>query len=114
MSTFPLYESLSKGISNKDLPVKSKNDFIRKIQDMDVNGCELIYALIKVYHDKHEKHNDSSSVIPYDGEYDSMNMKFDMNAFPNELRQLLYKFVKIHEKTVIEDNERQELRSSPE
>ena len=48
MSKFPLLDSLSKDINNKDLSYAQKNTFIERIDKIDKEGHELIYALISI------------------------------------------------------------------
>ena len=101
MSNFPLYTSISTGIPNKDLTAKQKKDFIKKVDEMEVDGHELIYALIKTYYIDNEQ--DSPFTIPYGGKFVRDDMTFNLADIPHKLRQILYKFVKIHGKKVKED-----------
>jgi hypothetical protein len=102
MSDFPLYTSIKANLPNKDLTQAEKNDFIKKIKDLDQDAHELVYALIKSYHLDTEK--DSLS-IPYKGQIGKDKIDFNLLDFPPQLRQLLYKFVKIHRKKLREDKE---------
>jgi len=101
MSNFPLYTSISTGIPGKDLTATQKKDFIKKVESMDPDGHELIYALIKTYYIDSEQ--DSPFTIPYGGKFVRNDMTFDLTDIPSKLRQILYKFVKIHTKKVKED-----------
>ena len=49
MSNFPLYTTLKKNISKRDLTISQKNDLVNKISSMGSEQHELIYALIKCY-----------------------------------------------------------------
>jgi hypothetical protein len=49
MSKFPLYDSMIKGTPKTDLTIKNKQEFSKLVQQMDTNGYELIYALIRMY-----------------------------------------------------------------
>ena len=49
MSQFPLYASFKTGITNKDLTILQKNKIVSRIEEMDTEGHELIYALIKSF-----------------------------------------------------------------
>ena len=42
--------------------------------------------------------------IPYGGKFVKNDIKFDLNDLPNELKQILYKFVVIHCKTMEEED----------
>lgn len=95
MSRFPLYDNLSQGIKNRDLTVLQKKDFIVKIKEIDTDGYELIYALIKMYQMETGDAN-TSFTLPYKGIFIDENIKFDLNDLPKKLKQILYKFVDIH------------------
>jgi len=95
MSSFPLYDSLIVDVSNDELKIEEKDDFMKMIKTFDTNGYELIYALIRVF--QLENNEDKSTFkLPYGGKYVKNDILFDLNEFPNKLKQLLYKFVKIH------------------
>lgn len=98
MSTFPLYNVISKDIKNKDLTAKQKIEFIKKIDTMDENSIKLIYALIRAY-----SLNDGSKfcLIPYGGnKINQSDISFDLEKFPNKLKQILYKFIDVHDKSL--------------
>jgi hypothetical protein len=97
MSNFPLYDNMMKGIKNKDLTAKQKSDLIKKINNIDENGVKLLYALIKSF-----SINDGLKTpnLPYNGERcESSSISFDLEKFPNKLKQMLYKFSDIHDKS---------------
>lgn len=109
MSNFPLYDNLLKKISNDDLATKQKDEFMKIVKTIDVNGSELIYALIRTY--QLENNEDKSTFkLPYGGKFVKDDMKFDLNELPNELRHILYQFVLIHQKTSEEEDIIQENR----
>jgi hypothetical protein len=102
MSNFPLYDSLSSGVLNIDLSTKQKDEFMKIMKNIDVDGAERIYVLIRMY--QLENCEDKSTFkIPYGGKYVKEDLKFDLNDLPNELKQMLYKFVKMHTKTMEEE-----------
>ena len=47
MPTFPLYDNLSKDIPKKDLTVTQKEDFVKKVENINQAGQDLIYALVE-------------------------------------------------------------------
>lgn len=96
MTKFPLYDSLSKDISNKDLSVIQKRTFIKNVSSIDKNGCELIYALIKTFQIENKEENDINYSLPYKGEYNNNDIVFDLDNFPIKLKQILFKFVIVH------------------
>jgi len=95
MSKFPLYDSLSKNIKNKDLSFSQKRSFLRKIDKIDTHGHELVYALVRMYQIENGVDN-TSFTLPYNGSFINNDIKFDLDKFPNKLKQILYKFLGIH------------------
>lgn len=109
-TNFPLYDNLYQNIQSKDLTVKQKNDFMEKIKNINDIGSELIYALIRVYQ-MENNNEDNSIILPYDGKFIDNDMIFDLNLLPNKLKQILYKFVKLHTRTMNEENALSETRN---
>ena len=102
MSNFPLYESLSADVSNLDLTTKQKDEFMKLVKNIDIEGSERIYVLIRMF--QLENSEDKSTFkIPYGGKYIKTDLKFDFNDLPNELKHILYKFIKIHTSTMEEE-----------
>ena len=94
MSKFPLYDSLSTDIKNKDLTATQKKSFLKKIDKIDHVGHETLYALIRMYQLENEK--SSTLSLPYDGTHKGDNLVFDINELPQKLRHILYKFLGKH------------------
>ena len=95
MSKFPLYDSLSKDIENKDLSNAQKCDFIKRIPKIDNNGHDLVYALIRIYQVENEEQNLIFN-LPYNGTFIDNDIHFDLEKFPYKLKQILFKFLGIH------------------
>lgn len=96
MNNFPLYQTLNKNLSKKDLTVPQKNILIKKVSNLDLDGQELVYALIKCYYVDHQKEDNLG--IPYGGILNRDKIDFNLLDLPIELRHILFKFVEIHEK----------------
>lgn len=107
---FPLYTSLCVNLSSKDLTVVQKTDFIKKIEKIDKDTHELIFALIKSYFI--DKERGDTLAIPYEGKISKDTVTFDINNLPIPLRQLLYKFLTINEKKIEEDQQMQTIQTS--
>lgn len=110
---FPLYHDLLKDLPSRDLTAYQKRDFIKKVAEIDHNGHETMYALIKIHCLREAT---SPFVIPYSGAVqtikhssESRDITFELVKFPPKLRQLLYKFIKRHIKAMAEENERNHL-----
>lgn len=95
MSKFPLYDSLSNDIENKDLSPTQKSAFIKRILKIDENGYELVYALIRMYQVENDEKN-TSFTLPYNGTFVESDIHFDLEKFPNTLKQILFKFLGVH------------------
>ena len=94
MTSFPLFDNLLKDAVDKDLNVEEKEKFTEKIKKMDKNGYELLYTLIKIY--QVQEGDPSSFIIPYNGKQLKSGVRFDLDSFPNRLKQILYKFLNLH------------------
>jgi len=96
MSEFPLYDSLSKNIPEIDLSGSEKKAFIKRIEKIDREGHELVYALIRMYQMVNNEQN-TSFTLPYNGKYiNNNNINFDLDEFPLTLKQILAKFLSAH------------------
>ena len=104
MSNFPLYDNLFNDITtNEDLSDKQKDEFMKLSKTLDMSGYEIIYVLIRVY--QLENTEDKSTFkLPFGGKFLKEDIKFDLNALPNRLKHMLYKFIHIHVKTMEETN----------
>jgi hypothetical protein len=101
MSKFPLYASLSVNLPNKDLTAAQKADIVKQISALDQDGQNLVYALIKSYF--LDKDTGDVLAIPYQGVFNQGRLKFDLANFPIPLRQILFKFVSMHNRKMRED-----------
>lgn len=111
MSNFPLYDNLERNLPKKDLTVKQKEKIIKKIEDIDNKGRDLIVALIQFYYIKNE-HKELNEDLPYKGirtkiKKDIEDITWSFTDFPIKLRHILYKFVLIHMQSIKEEQARQ-------
>jgi hypothetical protein len=102
MTSFPLYDSLCKDLSTKDLTVKEKEELINDIKNINHAGKELIYALIQ-FHNIADCNKESSlqDELPYNGnktqnENGTSNLNWTLTKLPIDLRHILNRFVKKH------------------
>jgi hypothetical protein len=102
MSNLPLYDNLIKETKNEDLTVKEKDTFMKLIKTIDQNGYELVYALIRIYQLENDE-DKSTFKIPYGGKFVKSDMTFNLIDLPNHLKQVLFKFLQLHTKTMKEN-----------
>lgn len=117
MNGLDLYKSLILNVSKKDLSLSEKKDFMNKIVNCDNEGHFLLYSLIKNYFIQNSKERDTSAsslIIPYNGKKNDNKIDFNLLDFPNELKQLIYKFLVLHTKKIQVDNEKQQSVSKHE
>lgn len=105
MSDFPLYNTLISKLAKKDLTVLEKTQLIKKIPQLDLDTKELIYALIEFYY---IKNSENVQDFPYECKINDENIEFDLLKLPHELKQMLFKFVSMHNKKLIEDEKLKE------
>ena len=114
MASFPLYDSLNTKLPGKDTTVEQKKTLCKNISELDQNGRELVYALIKYHEIVSIKKN--SDETPYGGQCTKStkkgcdDMTWDMSEFPVKLRLILYKFVNLHKKKLNEEKEIEEIK----
>ena len=101
--TFPLYDNLIKDLDNEEMTPKEQDKFMKLIKTFDISGYEIIYILILCYQiENNEIAN--TMVLPYSGKFINNDITFDINEFPQDLKKILFKFVKIHTKKMKEEN----------
>jgi hypothetical protein len=90
--TLPLYQDLIKNVTEVELTSEEKENIIKKIKKLDILGHELIYALIRCY----QLENETNYGTPYDGKVIQKGLKFDLEKFPPQLKNLINSFIDIH------------------
>lgn len=103
MSNLPIYDILYNSSLDKDLSDSEKEEFIKIIKKIDLEGSEILYAIIRVFQVNHMDHCNN---VPYSGKILKSGIKFDLDDFPNKLKQMLFSFVKKHVQKMTEDNQR--------
>jgi len=93
-TSFPLYNSLSANLTHKDLTTLEKREFIQKINEIDEEGIELVYALIRFY--QMENCEDTNLSLPFEGFVENNDIVFNLENFPKKLKKILFRFVSMH------------------
>lgn len=97
--SFPLYDKLSRERSiefsspDTDISQEYKEYFLNNMKTFDKNEHEVCYALIRKYQ---LSQNDNPFSLPYNGKQFKKGIRFDFEKLPNELKQILYLFMRTH------------------
>ena len=96
--SFPLYDILAKNLKLEQLTTEEKDKINLSIPKLGIQEHEVIFNLIRVYGLNNTKQEKNIFEIPYGGksvsEHEGIHdIKFDINKLPNELVQMIYKFV---------------------
>lgn len=113
--SFPLFDTLltecnDKSFIEKDLTLAQKKNMIKIIESLNKDGIELLYVLICCFYDKYDKSNDSLNKKdyqlqePYNCKVINNDVYFDLDILPIRLKHILFKFVNIHKKKMIDDD----------
>lgn len=105
---FELYHTLNQNIAKKDLKKAEKEEIIDAITKFTSQESQAMFSLINEDYKLHlEETKTDETPLPYNGRTVSKNsVEFDLADFPIRLRRILYKFVKIVQKS-------EQIRSSP-
>ena len=107
---FPLFDILFKNSKQNDLTKSKKMELLSTISLLDTKGIEFFFLIIKIYS------SDTTSFldVPYKGEQIEnktnnkvSDYKFNLEEFPFHLKQILYAFVKLHLKSMREEQIRE-------
>ena len=108
---FPLFHTLYQ--DTEDAPPLSEDDQLKLIEDMkllDVEGNELVYAIIRNF--SLEKDKGLFTKLPYQSKKIKKGLRFDMSQFPNRLQSMLRVFVDLHMKKIREEEELKKVMES--
>ena len=92
-----LYQSLYENTKNILLPLSEpqKVYIISIIPKLDQKGHELLFFLIRIFHNDQEKN--VSFQLPYQSSTPSNNnVEFDLMNFPLQLQHMIHMFVRMH------------------
>lgn len=101
---FPLYDILIKDSIDADLLPDQKKELVMLIPELDDKGHKNIFTIIRV----HGLKTNSGEIfdVPYNGQKLNHQVKFNLDKLPNIVKQMIYKFVHIHDKKMKEEKER--------
>ncbi len=96
MSLFPLYDTLLREVKHdKDLTSDEKKELLQDITKMDLNGHQMMFVLIRM-HFLRNIQGDKSFDAPFDAVQINKDYEFELCKLPIVVRQMIYKFAKMH------------------
>jgi hypothetical protein len=99
----PLYLNLKKDITTTDFTQDDKEKFTSRVKLMDERGNEILYVLIRMFEAEYTK---TSTDLPYGSKFTNKSeLKFNLDAIPNELKHMLLKFMNLHIGKMTEEKE---------
>jgi len=112
MNSFPLYNRIINNVPNVDLTQAEKEFFSENIKNMDELGRELLFVLILQFSLENKKKGKNK--IPYKGKKEMIdeelsNFTWNLQDLPITLKQMLFKFMKMHLLTMEEERSRNEI-----
>ena len=103
MSMISLFESLKNDAENKDLQPDQKEELIHNIKSLDEKGYELFFVLVKLY--EMDTIPNTTNGLPYECKFIAKEYRFDLEKFPDRLKQILFKFTTMHIKNIQEEDQ---------
>lgn len=94
LHNFTLYNILHNEASNEDMNLEEKTILVKQLKKIDLEGCELVYAIIRCYQIENDSH--ISNALPYDGRIVKTGMKWDIENIPTKLLRMIETFLKKH------------------
>lgn len=107
-NNFPLYFSLKQKNENRN--EKLSYDDMKNLcsiinNDIDQEGFEIIYAIIRYYSLIEDKISFDS--IPYAPKVNKNGLKYDLTSLPNKLILMIQNFVEMHSNKINEEKQRE-------
>lgn len=102
--TFPLFQSLINETSeshNDSFPQEYQDFILQHITDLDENGREIFYAIIR--QDQLKRYPDVSEPLPTCCKQMKSGIRVDFDKIPNSVKHMLHSFIKKYLKKVHED-----------
>lgn len=103
MSAFPLFDSLhhdTKHEHNLPFPPERQSFIVNHITDLDENGREIFYALIR---EDHLRHTKDATTLPPCCKQLRGGIRVEFDKVPIHMKYMLYAFIERHLRKVHED-----------
>jgi hypothetical protein len=90
----PVYNLIKSSLPENltDLTDIEKQALVSAITNINKNGSELIYSIIRSY----ENDVGSDNTIPFNGRIQKSGIRFEIDTFDIKLKHILQKFIDIH------------------
>lgn len=102
--SFPLFKYLYDDTKEKHeiaFPIENQEFIISHINDLDENGREIFFAIIRQYQLKYESNNNNE--IPNYCKQLKSGIRIDFNRLSNPVKYMLHEFMEKHLKKLNED-----------
>ena len=105
-SVFPLFDTIYQETESIQAPLQyeEKMELCNKIKDLDQEGYDLVYAIIRSFYLSME--NGHYDFVPYSPKINKTGYKFDTTFFPPRLLIMIRHFVNLHVNKLEEERER--------
>lgn len=95
ISSFPLFNNLYNETKQEIvLNYEEQMELCNKIKEIDDEGCEIIFAIIKFYYISVD--NGFIENLPYKPKINKNGYKYELNNLPIKLINMIKKFVDLH------------------
>jgi hypothetical protein len=104
-----IFNSLYMNTKNINTPLEDiqKQNIVQLIPKLDQKGHDLLFFLIRMYHNQQAKEITFS--VPYQtGTNDKNDIEFDLCNFPNHLQHIIHMFVRMHYEYISYETSRSE------
>jgi hypothetical protein len=97
-SAFPLFDTILKAtadVGDRTLDADARAFFLARIGAVDADAAELFYMLIRVFAAQTDGAADAKT-LPFGGRALKRGLKFDLDALPPHLQQMLVHFLRTY------------------
>ena len=110
-SVFPLFDTIYQETETIQAPLQyeEKMDLCSQIKELDQEGLDLVYAIIRCFY--LVKENGNYDFVPYSPKINKTGYKFDTTFLPPRLLLMIRHFVVLHRNKLREESEIQDLQS---
>lgn len=98
---FQLYQTLASG----NVGVLSKSEQLNIIKDIDIADKSIVENVYMLIYEHHKLVTGNDNEFPYESKINkSGDLEFDWNKFPEELKTIICKFIKISKNQALKND----------